>query len=115
MNARTHEPVERNPSAWISVAVERLVAEFGPLRVVLFGSRARGDARPDSDVDLLVVMPRLDNKRRLTRAMLHALDDRVVPVDIVVTDPHEIERRGDLVGSVLRPALREGQVLYERP
>lgn len=114
MILRTDAPIDRVPLGWISVAVQRLVTEFRPLRVVLFGSRARGDARPDSDVDLLVVMPQLGDRRRLTLAMLRALDDRVVPVDIVVTDPGEIERRGYLIGTVLRPALLEGRVLYEQ-
>lgn len=43
-----------------------------------------------------------------------ALLDTPVPMDILVTDPDEISRRGDVVGTILRPALREGKVLYER-
>lgn len=99
---------------WIPVIVDRLTRQFQPLRIILFGSRARGDHRPDSDVDLLVVMPEIDDRRRTTVAMLSALRDRRVPVDIVVTTPEEIARRGHLVGTILRPALRDGRVLYER-
>ena len=94
--------------------VLRLVEEFQPLRIVLFGSRARGDARPDSDVDLLVVMPRVDDAHRAMVEMLGALADRRLPVHLLVTTPDDLEQRGQLVGSVLRPALREGTVLYER-
>jgi uncharacterized protein len=111
----TRESPNRQPSTipdadeWIPVAVGRLVREFQPLKVILFGSRARGDARPDSDVDLLVVLPWVDDKRAATVAMLRVLNDRLIPVDLVVTDPGEILRRGHLVGTVLRPALREGR------
>ena len=94
--------------------VDRLVREFAPLRIVLFGSRARGGERDDSDIDLLVVLPRLSERRDEAAAMLRALADIPAPKDVVVTTPDEIERRGDLVGTVLRPALREGTVLYER-
>lgn len=93
---------------------ERLVRQFRPLRIVLFGSQARQDARPGSDIDLLVVLPEVQDKRRTLVAMLRALGDLPVPVDVIPTDPGEISRRGHLVGSVLRSALREGRVLYER-
>jgi len=84
------------------------------LRVILFGSHARGEAGPYSDVDLLVVLSDVENKRQMTVAILELLGDFLAPTDVVVTTPEEIERRGDLIGTVLRPALREGKVLYER-
>jgi hypothetical protein len=65
-------------------------------------------------VDLLVVCDEVENKRRLAIAMGRLLGDLPVGKDIVVTTPEEIRRRGHLVGTVLRPALREGKVLYER-
>ena len=82
---------------------------------MLFGSRARGDARPDSDVDLLVVLDAVESKHDAAVAMRVALADMPLAKDIVVTTPQEIARRGDLVGTVLRPALREGRQLYVRP
>ena len=99
---------------WIPVMVDRLVRQFEPTRIILFGSQARGDAGPDSDVDLLVVLPRVEDQREATVQMLRALSDLPIPKDVVVTTPQEIARRGHLVGTVLRPALREGRVLYER-
>ncbi|MBI2941204.1 MAG: nucleotidyltransferase domain-containing protein [Chloroflexi bacterium] len=98
----------------IPTMVDRIVRQFHPVRVILFGSRARGDARPDSDVDLLVVLPHGADKHRATVAILDALADLPVFKDVVVTTPDEIAQRGDLVGTVLRPALREGKVLYDR-
>jgi hypothetical protein len=53
-------------------------------------------------------------KRREVVEMRRALGDLPVSKDVIVTTPEEIDRRGDLVGTVLRPALREGRVLYER-
>lgn len=97
-------------------AIERIVAGFDPLKILLFGSLARGESGLNSDVDLLVVMPdgSFPDKHEVTVEILRALKDMPFPKDVVVTTPEEIERRGDLVGTVLRPALREGKVLYER-
>jgi len=100
---------------WLPSVVARIVERFDPLKVILFGSRARGDAGSHSDVDLLVVMPDgIEDERRVTVEIRRLLRDMPVAKDVVVTTPEEIERRGDLVGTVLRPALREGKVLYER-
>ena len=93
---------------------DRVVHEFQPLRLILFGSRARGDARPDSDVDLLVVLAAVTDKRAKAVEIRRALRDLPVGKDIIVTTPEEIACRGDLVGSVLRPALREGRTIFER-
>jgi predicted nucleotidyltransferase len=106
----------RTLEEWLPEAVRRVVERFDPLRVILFGSLARGEAGYDSDVDLLVVFEEVarEDKRGLTVDVLRALADLPVSKDVVVTDLDEIARRGDLVGAVLRPALREGKILYER-
>lgn len=97
----------------IETMVTRIVARFHPRRVVLFGSHARRTAMPGSDVDLLVVLGEVEDKRRATVEIRRALSDLPVAKDIVVTTPDEIARRGEVPGSVLRSALREGRVLYE--
>lgn len=107
MNSMTHERI-------LQVMVERIVQRFHPLRVILFGSHARGSAMGTSDIDLLIVLPEVNDRRRAAVDMRRELGDLAAAKDIVVTTPDEITRRGDLVGSVLRPALREGKTLYER-
>jgi len=94
--------------------VQRIVERFRPVRVILFGSRARGEAGPWSDVDLLVVLEEVANKRQAMVEILRVLNDLAVCKDVVVTTPDEISRRGHVVGDVLRSALREGKVVYER-
>ena len=93
----------------------RIAERFQPHRIILFGSQARGTPNYHSDVDLLVVMENGTNKRDAAIEMREAVIDAPVAKDIVVTTPDEIERRGNLVGTVLRAALREGVTLYERP
>ena len=92
----------------------RLVEGFDPVRVILFGSRARGEADESSDFDLLVVLPEAADKHSTMVAMLVALAEFAVPVDIVPTDVAEIAARGETPGSVLAQALAEGRVVYER-
>jgi len=98
----------------IQAMVERLVDHFDPDQIILFGSQARGTARPGSDVDLLVIMPVIGSKREKRVEMRVALHDITVPKDILLATPEEVLRDKDLVGTIIRPALREGRVLYAR-
>jgi predicted nucleotidyltransferase len=98
----------------IDLMVKRLVERFDPDQIVLFGSHARGTAGPDSDVDLLVVMPVSGPKRAKQIEMRVALHDIAVPKDIILVTPEEVARRQNIVGTIIRPALREGKVLYVR-
>jgi len=98
----------------IQIMVERIVAGFAPERVILFGSQARGETDAHSDVDLLVVLSDVVDKRQVTIRIRQVLADLPMAKDVFVATPEDIRLRGDLVGSVLRPALREGKVLYER-
>jgi predicted nucleotidyltransferase len=92
----------------------RIVEEFHPERVILFGSHATGRAGPDSDVDLLVVMPVEGSKRQKQIEIRLALHDIRVPKDIIVSTPDEFEWRREIVGTIEEPAAREGNVLYAR-
>ncbi len=94
--------------------VERIVEGFHPDRIILFGSHALGNAGPDSDVDLLVVMPVKGSRREKAVQIGVALHDIAVPKDIIVSTPEDFEWRKDIVGTIERPAAREGKVLYAR-
>ncbi len=94
--------------------VRRIVSQFRPERIILFGSHARGEAGPDSDVDLLIVMPVEGSRREKAVEIGVALHDIRVPKDIIVTTPEAFESRKDIVGTIERPAARHGKVLYAR-
>ena len=111
---RAHADAAVTTTDVVSLMTQRIVEQFQPLKVVLFGSRARGNARPDSDVDLLVVLPECEDRRKAAIAIRRVPADLPVGKDIIVTTPGEIAQRGGRVGTVLRPALREGKTLYER-
>lgn len=99
----------------LQIILDRIVARFHPRRVILFGSQARGTATERSDIDLLVVFDHVTDKRRKAVELRRAVGDLPMAKDFVVTTPDEIARRGNMAGSVLRGALRDGRVLYERP
>jgi predicted nucleotidyltransferase len=103
-----------NVDAALQEIVERIVKRFSPRKVILFGSRARGTAVPESDVDLLVVTDRPGSRRQLAIAIDLALADIRVAKDILVVGIEELERDRDVVGTIAYPAWREGVVLYER-
>jgi predicted nucleotidyltransferase len=94
--------------------VRRILEVGDPQKVVLFGSRARGDADPDSDYDLLVIEP--SNAPRYKRAAKYrrALTGLYPAKDIVVWTPEEVNEWRDVPNAFVTTALSEGLVLYER-
>jgi len=98
----------------IARMVNRIVERFDPEQIILFGSYARGSANPDSDVDLLVVMKNVKSKRAKQVEMRCALHDIRIPKDIIVVTESELERYRNIVGTIVRPALREGKSMYVR-
>ncbi|HQE75304.1 MAG TPA: nucleotidyltransferase domain-containing protein [Candidatus Hydrogenedentes bacterium] len=99
----------------IDAMVRRIVDQFQPEQVILFGSHAREDAGPDSDVDLLVVMPVEGSKRAKQIEIRVALHSIPVPKDIIVSTPEEFAWRRHIIGTIEEPAAREGKILYARP
>jgi predicted nucleotidyltransferase len=92
--------------------VRRVVEAAQPDKIVLFGSAARGEMGPDSDIDLLVIKGGKFDRWRLTTAIYRHLRGKDAPVDVVVVTPEEVERYGDSPYLVIYPALREGKVVY---
>jgi predicted nucleotidyltransferase len=79
-------------------------------KVILFGSHARGEDRPDSDVDFLVIEPRVENRLEEWNRLRRAIADILLPVDIVVLDEEVAERRAKVPGTMVYHAVRDGQV-----
>ena len=98
----------------IEEMVRRIVAKFDPEKIILFGSFARGEAGPDSDADLLVVMRVSGSKRSKALEIDRALLDIRLAKDVIVVTPEEVERYQERVGTIIYPALHEGEVIYER-
>jgi predicted nucleotidyltransferase len=92
--------------------VRRVVAAARPEKIILFGSAARGEMGPNSDVDLLVVKPGKFSRRRLTAKIYDHLYGAEAAVDVVVVTPEEVRRYRDAPCLVIFPALREGRVVY---
>lgn len=107
---RTSQSVQRD----IERMVQRIVRQFHPERVILFGSHARGEAGADSDVDLLVVMAVDGSRREKAVAIRVALHDIRIAKDIIVTTPEDFAWRKDVPGTIEYPAVKEGKVLYVR-
>ena len=94
--------------------VERILATGSPDRVVLFGSRGRGDARTASDFDLLIVQPSSQPRYARSGAYYRAVADLPVEVDIVVYTPEEAAEWASVPKAFVTTALTEGRILYER-
>jgi predicted nucleotidyltransferase len=94
---------------------QRLVNDFHPDKIILFGSQATGAADDRSDVDILVICDVANGRRSLTLAMDRALWGLRLARDIVVLTPEEFERDRHIPGTIARPASLEGRILYECP
>ena len=100
-------------TAQLDALVTALVDALHPRRIILFGSRARGDAREDSDVDLLVIADtELPPDERSFRAH-KAVRDLGLATDILVVTPGEVERLRTWMSSIVAVALREGRTIHE--
>ena len=92
--------------------VSRIVDCVHPLRIILFGSAARGDMVEGSDVDLMVVMPEGTHRRHTAQRLYRSIRGVRQPFDVVVATPQDLEQHRDTPGLIYREALREGVTLY---
>ena len=106
----------RTLRSWADVIVDRVVAEFDPVKVILFGSVANGTDGPDSDIDLLVVLDHAPpaERRRLMVALRRVTRGVAAPHDLLVTSVADLVRNSDRPGTTEYDPVRTGIALYER-
>lgn len=97
----------------VQAAVDRLVAAGHPRKVILFGSHARGEATEESDVDFLVIVRATASRRADMIRLRNALRPLRIPADVLVATEDQITEWGDVPGTVLYDALRDGRIVYE--
>lgn len=100
-------------AALLEEVVRRIVAVIRPKKIILFGSWDRGEARPESDLDLLVIAETTEERYRRSLPLYGALSDILVPMDILVYSPAEVEEWSGVDQAFVTTAIREGRVLYE--
>jgi len=100
--------------AWLPQIVDRLVSAMDPARIVLFGSRARGDEGPDSDYDLLVVLDKVDDRRAARLEVRRLLDDLPISKDVIVAEVADIANQDYPPSGALFWALVDGTAIYDR-
>jgi predicted nucleotidyltransferase len=96
----------------IDQLVKSVVEAVQPLKIILFGSAARGNATADSDIDLLVVMPEGVHRRKTARYLYKHLGETGTPVDILVATPDDLKRHKDNIGLIYQTVLQEGKEVY---
>ena len=100
-----------NPEA-IEPLVQKIVEAVHPLRIILFGSYARDKANPESDIDVLVVMPEGVHCRRTAQQLYRQIRGVGLPFDILVATPSVLEKHKDNIGLIYRTVLQEGREIY---
>ena len=92
--------------------IRRIVEVAKPDKIIMFGSAAKGEMGPNSDVDLLVIKSGDIHRGHLTEEIYMNLFGVGQAVDVVVVTPEDVERNRDSFALVIYPALREGKVIY---
>jgi uncharacterized protein len=92
----------------------RIVEVSDPDQIILFGSYARGDFGPDSDLDLLIIKDQVSAPREEAAKIYRGLKHILISVDVVVVSQAYVQRYKEIIGTVVRPALKEGKVIYAR-
>jgi len=97
----------------ISEVTRRIVGNFKPQRIILFGSYANGTPTEESDLDLLIIKDSDIPSRLQNRKVRRILSDLRIPVDVIVKTTEEFQTYKDIIGTIIYPANRYGKVIYE--
>ena len=105
--------VKPSSNKLIQEVTRRIVNTAKPKRVLLFGSATRGRLKKDSDLDMLVVMNAPVHRRRMAQKINRSMYGLGIAVDIIVVTEEDLQKYGQRVGTILKPAIKDGRVLYE--
>ncbi len=104
---RTDQPLLRE-------VVRRIAEAVDPERIILFGSRARGEADAASDIDILVIADSPKPRHERSAPLYGVLSDILVPMDVLVYSPEEVDEWSEVPQAFVTTAVREGKLLYEK-
>ena len=105
---------DRIPEETISFIAREIAAHFRPKKIILFGTYAYGDPKPESDLDLLVILE-TDMRESQKALQIRKLLNPSFGIDIVVFTPGNLQKRLALGDSFLKEVVTKGRVLYESP
>ena len=105
----------RIPMRAIRAVAKQIADKFHPDKIILFGSYAYGKPRPESDVDLLVIMETSLRLRQQRLEISRALSPRPFPMDVIIHTPQQVQERLAMGDLFLREITTRGKVIYERP
>ena len=100
--------------SYLKEAVKRIIDNFNPEKIILFGSYAYGHPTANSDIDLMVIMNTDEKPHKRAVPLRRVLKGIGIPKDIIVKTPEEFNRFKDIIGTIIYPAAHKGKVLYER-
>jgi predicted nucleotidyltransferase len=92
--------------------VRQIVEAVHPLRIILFGSAARGEAGSESDIDVMVVMPEGTHRRHTAQHLYRSIRGVTTPFDVLVATPNDLEKHRHNPGLIYRDILEEGRTVY---
>jgi predicted nucleotidyltransferase len=95
--------------------VDRIIKGYNPKKVILFGSYAYGEAREESDMDILIVTERNLSFEETSKMRRHFLKDFSMPVQLVCVSDEDFDETKDIIGGITYPASKYGEILYEKP
>jgi predicted nucleotidyltransferase len=119
MDGKDKNLQETITDGFLQEMVKLIVTEVSPEMIILFGSRARNDVEPGSDIDLIIIENQAfypgRSRRNEMEKIWRILYPFKIPKDILVYSRDELERYRNSLNHILGKALREGAILYERP
>ena len=112
MKIRRKKHQRRLDPAILANIVARIVKVAEPEKVILFGSAARGQMGPHSDLDFLIIKSGRFNRGRLSEEIYMCMEGAGEAVDLIIVTPEEVQKYSDTPWLVIAPALKEGKVVY---